>query len=125
MPLLGGPIRKCYVRSVLMHAFARLSCATIISIDMPFLMFKVVSGLKINLSKSEMVPVGDVEGLTSIIGCRVASMPMKYLGLFWELLRAFPAISSSRSLYLRIQTTFYFPISKCTPTASLNRSLYH
>jgi hypothetical protein len=54
---------------------------------MPFLMFKVVSGLKINLSKSEMVPVGDVEGLTSIIGCRMASMPMKYLGLFGELLR--------------------------------------
>jgi hypothetical protein len=41
-------------------------------------------GLKINLSKSEIVPVGDVgdvEGLASILGCRVASLPMKYLGL--------------------------------------------
>jgi hypothetical protein len=43
-----------------------------------------VSGLKINLSKSEIVPVGDVgdvEGLASILGCGVALLPMKYLGL--------------------------------------------
>jgi len=43
-----------------------------------------VLGLKINLSKSEIVPigdVGDVEVLASILGCRVASLPMKYLGL--------------------------------------------
>jgi hypothetical protein len=43
----------------------------------------VVSGLKINLSKSEIVPVdvGDVEELASILGCGVASLPIKYLGL--------------------------------------------
>jgi hypothetical protein len=43
-----------------------------------------VSGLKINLSKSKLVPVGnvgDIEGLACILGCRVASLPMKYLGL--------------------------------------------
>jgi hypothetical protein len=43
-----------------------------------------VSGLKINLSKSKIVPigdVGDVEGLACILGCRVALLPMKYLGL--------------------------------------------
>jgi hypothetical protein len=44
----------------------------------------VVSGLKINLSKSDLVLVRnvvDIEGLDSILGCRVASLPMKYLGL--------------------------------------------
>jgi hypothetical protein len=49
-----------------------------------FLCFEAVSGLKINLSKSEIVlvgDVGDVEGLARILGCRVASLPMKYLGL--------------------------------------------
>jgi hypothetical protein len=49
-----------------------------------FLCFEAVSGLKINLSKSEIVPigdVGDVRGLASILGCGVASLPMKYLGL--------------------------------------------
>jgi hypothetical protein len=51
-----------------------------------FLCFKVVLGLKINLTKSEIVPVGkvgDVEGLARILGCRVSSLllPMKYLDL--------------------------------------------
>jgi hypothetical protein len=49
-----------------------------------FLCFEAVSGLKINLSKSEIVPIGDVGDvmeLASILGCGVASLPMKYLGL--------------------------------------------
>jgi hypothetical protein len=40
--------------------------------------------LRINLAKSEIVPVGeveDVEELASILECRVSSLPMKYLGL--------------------------------------------
>jgi hypothetical protein len=48
------------------------------------LCFEVVLGLKINLSKSKIVPLGDVgdlEGLASILGCRVASLPIKNLGL--------------------------------------------
>jgi hypothetical protein len=43
-------------------------------------MFEAVSGLKINLFKSEIVPVGDVEGLAIVLGCQVASLLMKYLG---------------------------------------------
>jgi hypothetical protein len=49
-----------------------------------FLAFEGVSGLKVNLSKSELVPVGNVvgvEGLAGILGCRVSSLPLKYLGL--------------------------------------------
>jgi hypothetical protein len=49
-----------------------------------FLCFEAVSGLKINLSKSEIVPIGEVENvveLASILGCGVATLPMKYLGL--------------------------------------------
>jgi hypothetical protein len=48
------------------------------------LCFEAMSGLKIKLSKSEIVPVcdvEDVEGLASILGCGVDSLPMKYLGL--------------------------------------------
>jgi hypothetical protein len=36
------------------------------------------------MSKSELVPGGivtNVEGMASILGCRVSSLPMKYLGL--------------------------------------------
>ena len=38
----------------------------------------------INLSKSEIVPIGEVEEvdrLANIFGCRVVGLPMKYLGL--------------------------------------------
>jgi hypothetical protein len=42
-----------------------------------------VSGLKTSLSKSELVPVGIVGNVVGLIilGCGVASLPMKYLGL--------------------------------------------
>jgi hypothetical protein len=48
------------------------------------LCFEAVSGLKINLAKSKLVPVSLInngEGLARILGCRVLSLPMKYLGL--------------------------------------------
>jgi hypothetical protein len=49
-----------------------------------FLCFEAASGLKINLGKSDFVPIGeveDVDNLAHILGCRVASLPMTYLGL--------------------------------------------
>jgi hypothetical protein len=42
-----------------------------------FVCFKVVSGLKINWSKSE----DDIERLADIFGCWVVVLPMKYLAL--------------------------------------------
>ena len=49
-----------------------------------FSWFEAVLGLKINLSKSEMVPVGNVPhigDLVEILGCKVSALPMTYLGL--------------------------------------------
>jgi hypothetical protein len=49
-----------------------------------FLCFEGASGLKINLSKSEIVPIGEVQNidlLASIFDCRVVGLHMKYLGL--------------------------------------------
>ncbi|XP_050259853.1 uncharacterized protein LOC126704908 [Quercus robur] len=46
--------------------------------------FEEMSGLKINLGKSELVPVGDVPNLhelVEILGCRESTIPLKYLGL--------------------------------------------
>ena len=48
------------------------------------LCFEVVSGLKINLSKTEMVPIGedpDIDTLAAILDCKVSALPMKYLRL--------------------------------------------
>ena len=49
-----------------------------------FLWFEAVSSLRINLGKSEMVLVSEVsnlEDLAHILGCKVVSLLMKYLGL--------------------------------------------
>ncbi|RVW25094.1 putative ribonuclease H protein [Vitis vinifera] len=46
--------------------------------------FEVVSGLRINLEKSELIPVGRVENIDDIaldFGCRVGSLSSTYLGL--------------------------------------------
>jgi hypothetical protein len=46
--------------------------------------FEAFSGLKINLGKSKMVPVGVVPNmakLATILGCHCASLPLNYLGL--------------------------------------------
>ena len=55
-----------------------------------FLCFKAISGLKINLAKSESVHVcnvNNVEDLAHVLGCKVSSLPMKYLCLLWEEIR--------------------------------------
>jgi hypothetical protein len=49
-----------------------------------FMWFQAKYGLKINLNKSELVPVGHVPNvmeLSSILGCRVSALPFTYLGL--------------------------------------------
>ncbi|RVW73236.1 LINE-1 reverse transcriptase-like [Vitis vinifera] len=46
--------------------------------------FEAMSGLRINLDKSELIPVGYVENaeeLAATIGCKVGSLPTTYLGL--------------------------------------------
>ncbi|XP_040998879.1 uncharacterized protein LOC121244742 [Juglans microcarpa x Juglans regia] len=48
------------------------------------LCFEAVSSLKVNLTRSEIVPVGLVNNLNkvaAILGCKVSSLPVKYLGL--------------------------------------------
>jgi hypothetical protein len=49
-----------------------------------FLLFEAASGLKVNLAKSVLIPVGNIQQvdyLASILGCEVASLPLDYLGL--------------------------------------------
>jgi hypothetical protein len=49
-----------------------------------FLCFEAVSGLRVNIGKSEIVAIGEVEdigALATILGCSVAALHIKYLGL--------------------------------------------
>jgi hypothetical protein len=48
------------------------------------LLFEAASSLKVNLAKLVLIPVGNVEQvemLAGILGCGVATLPVKYLGL--------------------------------------------
>ena len=41
--------------------------------------FEVVTGLKVNMTKSEMVPIGEVNGLSALadlLYCRIGSLPL-------------------------------------------------
>jgi hypothetical protein len=49
-----------------------------------FLLFEAAYVLKVNLAKLVLIPMGNVEQLgmfAGILGCRVASLPVKYLDL--------------------------------------------
>lgn len=46
--------------------------------------FEAISGLKINLAKSVLVPMGNVDNvvkLANILGCGTSFLPLKYLGM--------------------------------------------
>ncbi|RVW54709.1 NADH dehydrogenase [ubiquinone] flavoprotein 2, mitochondrial [Vitis vinifera] len=46
--------------------------------------FESILGLKVNLSKTEAIPVGEgilMETLASVLGCKIGSLPTSYLGL--------------------------------------------
>ena len=48
------------------------------------LCFEAVSGLKVNLVKSEITPIGEGDQLlqlANILGCKASSLPISYLGL--------------------------------------------
>ena len=56
----------------------------VLFLRMILIWFEVVSELKINLDKSELVPVGMVDNLDLlliVLGCKQGTHPMKYLGL--------------------------------------------
>uniref|UniRef100_A0A2N9HB87 Reverse transcriptase domain-containing protein n=1 Tax=Fagus sylvatica TaxID=28930 RepID=A0A2N9HB87_FAGSY len=47
-------------------------------------MTKAVTGLKVNMNKSEMVPIGvvtDLGALADLLYCRISSLPLQYLGM--------------------------------------------
>ena len=56
----------------------------ILHIRLLLLSFQAVTCLKVNVHKSEMVPIGevdDVHALADILGCKVGKLPMFYLGM--------------------------------------------
>ncbi|RVW67639.1 putative ribonuclease H protein [Vitis vinifera] len=49
-----------------------------------FMWFEAILGLKVNLNKTEAIPVGEgipMESLAAVLGCKIGSLPTSYLGL--------------------------------------------
>ena len=64
--------------------FCDTSREQLLSIRLVLSCFQVFTGLKINVGKSEIVPIEEVnnlDALANILQCRVGSLPMKYLGM--------------------------------------------
>ena len=56
----------------------------VLHVRLLLLCFQVVTGLKVNVAKSEMDPIGEVNNVhafVEILGCRVGALPMTYLGM--------------------------------------------
>ena len=64
--------------------FCDTSREQLLSIRLVLPCFQVFTGLKVNVGKSEIVPIEEVnnlDALANILQCRVGSLPMKYLGM--------------------------------------------
>ena len=64
--------------------FCEADLDQILILRMILILVEAVLGLKINLGKSELFPVGvvcNIDLLLNVLGCMQGSLPMKYLGL--------------------------------------------
>ena len=87
---LAGPINSTGIRvSYLLFAddtilFCDASREQILSIRLVLTCFQAFTSLKVNVGKSEIVPIEEVrniQSLANILQCKVGSLPMIYLGM--------------------------------------------
>ena len=64
--------------------FCDASWEQLLYVWMVLFFFEAITGLKVNVGKSEIVPIGDVgdlNGLARILCCKVGTLAMRYLGM--------------------------------------------
>ena len=64
--------------------FCDASREQLLHIRMVLIFFEAITGLKVNVGKSEIVPIGEVgnvDALACILCCKVGRLPMSYLGM--------------------------------------------
>ena len=86
---VGGKGREGLIVSHLLFAddtliFCDVDAEQLQYLNWTFMWFEAILGLKVNLSKSEVIPVGEgihMETLALVLGCKIGSLPTSYLGL--------------------------------------------
>ena len=64
--------------------FCDASREQLLYIQIVLIFFEAITGLKVNVGKSEIVPVGDVGNLNALartLCCKAGTLPMRYLGM--------------------------------------------
>ena len=61
--------------------FCDASKEQLLHIRMVLIFFEAITGLEVNVGKSEIVPVGNLDALARILCCKVGCLPMSYLGM--------------------------------------------
>ena len=64
--------------------FCNASGEQLLSIRLALSCFQFFTSLKVNVGKSEIIPIREVnnlDALANILSCKVGSLPMKYLGM--------------------------------------------
>ena len=64
--------------------FCDASREQLLYIQMVLIFLEAITGLKVNVGKSEIVPIGDVGNLNALartLCCKVGTLPMRYVGM--------------------------------------------
>ena len=67
----------------------------ILHVRLLLLGFQAMTGLKVNVAKSETIPIGEVNNMQALAefwGCRIGALPMTYLGMPLEASNKSPSI---------------------------------
>jgi hypothetical protein len=83
--------------------------------------FEAVTGLKVNMNKSEMVPIGEVvrvEDLAVLLSCHVGSLPLQYLGM--PLGASYKALGVWNPIIEKIETVGWMAETLLIQRGSLN-----
>ena len=85
--LLALPLETLLRIIILAFGYKQKKCSNkehLEALSWAFMWFEVISGLKINLNKTKLIPMGEVSNakeLARMVRCKVASLPSTYLSL--------------------------------------------
>ena len=80
----GVCISLIFFLLTILFLFCDASREQLLYIQMVLIFFEAMTGLKVNVGKSEIVPIGDVGNLNALartLCCKVGTLPLRYMGM--------------------------------------------